>query len=174
MDPCHVPSLLSLGWVLLTLGKQKETGEIIGRLDKLELEENTAKSREELRARLDELIYQTIECCLCNRSWKVPKDPPAVPLLRLFAMPPDNLPAGSCPSCGKTYCIGCAKSNLDPKGRFICTSCNQTLKLINDGLKGIIHKWAVEEGLLSINTPAPERPVKRRGRPKKSDSTLST
>ena len=167
MDPNHHPSLLSLGWVLLTQGKHKETEEIIERLDKLKLKGDTAKSREELRVRLEELVYQVINCTLCERQWKVPKDPPAIQSIRLFAMPPDHLPAGSCPGCGKTYCIGCAKNNLDPKGRFICSFCSQTLKLINDGLKGIIHKWAVKEGLVPINTLAPEHPVKTRGRPKK-------
>ena len=152
IDPHHAPSLLSLGWILLTMGKHGETGEIISRLDKLELREDTTKSREELRARLDELIYQNIECALCDRSWKVPKAAPAAQALRLFAMPPDNLPAGSCLTCGKTYCIGCAKNNLDPKGRFVCPTCNKPLKLINDGLKGIIHKWAAKEGLVKPDT----------------------
>jgi hypothetical protein len=181
MDPSHAPSLLSLGWVLLTLGRKEETHEIIQRLDRLELREDTAKGREELRARLDELCYRTIECDLCERSWKIPRDPPPAPTIRLFAMPPDDLPAGSCPDCGKTYCIGCAKKNLDPSGRFICPGCNHSLKLVNEGLKKIIHDWAAKDGLVKTekhgrgkprktkqaSAPAP---VKRgRGRPRKSD-----
>jgi len=167
MDPHHSPSLLSLGWVLLTHGKHEEAGEIIKRLDKLKLEGDTAKSREELRVLLDELLYQNINCTLCERSWKVLKNPPAVQSIRLFAMPPDDLPAGSCPGCGKTYCIGCAKNNLDPKGRFICSFCNQTLKLINDGLKGIIHKWAIKQGLVKPDTLIAEDFTKPRGKPRK-------
>jgi hypothetical protein len=128
--------------VFSTQGKQKETAEIIQRMDKLKLREDAAKSREELRARLDELVYRTIECAFCERRWKVPREPPPVPAMRLFAMPPDNLPAGSCPACGKTYCIGCAKENLDQKDRFICPACSQPLKLVNEGLKKIIHDWA--------------------------------
>jgi transposase-like protein len=59
-----------------------------------------------------------------------------------MAMPPDDLPAGSCPSCGKTYCIGCAKENLDPQGRFVCPACGKSLKLINEGLKKLVADWA--------------------------------
>ena len=148
MDPSHAPSILSLAWVLLTLGRQDEVHELSGRLDKMDLKEDIAKSREELRARLDELVNQTIECASCGLNWKVPKNLPQSPSVRLFAMPPDDLPAGSCPGCGKTYCIGCAKKNLDPSGRFICPTCNRSLKLVNEGLKTIIRDWAVKDGLI--------------------------
>jgi len=179
MDPCHAPSLLSLGWVFLTLGRHEEAGGIILKLDKLKLKGDAVKRREELRARMDELLYRTIECASCERSWKVFRDPPPAPTLRIFAMPPDNLPAGSCQNCGKSYCIGCARKNLDPSGRFVCSGCTRSLKLVNEGLKKILHDWAVEGGLLkktspdepqnpsdSLNAGAP--PVKRgRGRPRK-------
>ena len=168
MDPNHAPSLLSLGWVYLTLGRKEDTGEIIRRLDALTLGEDTLKSREELRAKLDELLHQYIKCASCDISWKVPRDPPSVPSLRLFAMPPDNLPAGSCLKCGSTYCIGCAKGNLDPQGRFICASCNETLKLMHNGLKSIVHEWGSKEGLIKAETLIAERPLTGPGRRKKS------
>ena len=148
MDSCHAPSLLSLGWILLTMGRKEEVSEIIQRLDKLVLKEETAKSREELRSRLSELLHQTIECASCERIWKVPRDSPPVTAIRLFAMPPDELPAGSCPECGKSYCIGCAKDILDPEGRFICPDCSRSLKLVNDGLKMIIQDWAAKNDLI--------------------------
>ena len=160
MDPCHAASLLSLGWILLTLGRHKECDEVINQLLKLELTEKAAKGCEELRKKLDELLFKTIECASCERNWKIPKDLPPVPALRLFAMPPDYLPAGSCTECGKTYCIGCAKKNLDPEGRFICPSCGRSLKLVSDGLKKIIHDWAVKDGLIKTKKH-------RRGRPPK-------
>ncbi|MCL2602563.1 MAG: tetratricopeptide repeat protein, partial [Treponema sp.] len=141
LDPAHAPSLLSLGWILLTLGRYEETREIIRRLDALELGEDTAKSRQELHARLDDLFHRTIECASCSRFWRVEHNPPPVPALRLFAMPPDELPAGSCLACGKTFCIGCAKKNLDGEGRFICPGCNRSLKLVNNGLKKIVQQW---------------------------------
>jgi tetratricopeptide (TPR) repeat protein len=165
IDPCHSPSLLSLGWILFTTGRADETAETISSLDKLALKENIAKGREELRAKLDEHLYRTIECANCERSWKVPKEPPPVKSIRLFAAPPDNMPAGSCPDCGKTYCIGCAKSNTDSTGRFICPACNRSLKLINEGLKKIIQNWAVKDGLVE---PKLSETKRRRGRPPKS------
>ena len=154
MDPSHGPSLLSLGWVLLTLGRQEEVRELIRRLDKMELKEDIAKGREELRSRLDELLYQTIECASCGQSWKVPKDPPPAPAMRLYAMPPADLPAGSCPECGKTYCVGCAQKNLDPSGRFICPTCNRSLRLVNEGLKKIVYDWAAADGLVKTKKAA--------------------
>ena len=169
MDPLHAPSLLSLGWILLAMGEKAEAGKIVPLLDKLHLKDNTAKGRDELRARLDELRYQSIGCASCSRTWKVLKESPSVPAIRLFAMPPDNLPAGSCSDCGKTYCIGCAKEKLDPQGRFVCPSCNRPLKLVNDGLKELIHDWVVKDGL--INTQKTAEPEKRsKGRPKKTKS----
>ena len=161
INPCHAPSLLSLGWIFLTLNRQEDCREMIQRLDKLELVGDTAKSREELRSKLDEQIYRVIECASCDRNWKIPKDPPASPMLRIFAMPPDSLPAGSCPDCGKTYCIGCAKHNLDPEGRFICPSCNRSLKLVNEGLKKIIYDWAVKDGPLKVKKRGRGRPSKK-------------
>ena len=146
IDPGHGPSLLSLGWVLLSQGKREEAVDVSRRLEKLELQGEIAKGRDELSARLDELVYRTIECDSCENKWKVPKDAPPAPAIRLYAMPPDNLPAGSCTGCGKTLCIGCAKTNTDSSGRFLCFSCSKPLKLINDGLKKIIHDWAVKDG----------------------------
>ena len=148
MDPRHVPSLLSLAWVKLTLGRFSETREIIKRLDKSELKGDTEKSLKELKTRLDELMYTTIECAACQKTWKILKDQPPAPALRLFAMPPDDLPAGSCAACGKTYCISCAKNNLDAEGRFNCPDCNRPLKLNNEGIKRIIYDWAVSSGLI--------------------------
>jgi transposase-like protein len=57
-------------------------------------------------------------------------------------MPPDEFPAGACPECGKTYCIGCAKEHVDENGRFMCPECQKNLKLSDDGLKKIIYDWA--------------------------------
>ncbi|MCL2374033.1 MAG: tetratricopeptide repeat protein [Treponema sp.] len=177
MDASHVPSLLSLGWICLTLGRYEESGEIIQRLDKLGLKDDAAKGRDELQSRLDDLFYRVIECASCDESWRVQKDPPSVPALRLFAMPPDNLPAGSCPDCGKTFCIGCAKQKIDSSGRFICADCGRSLKLVNEGLKKMIHDWAVKEGIgknAAGKTKKPRKPPKeapaepapKRGRPR--------
>jgi len=161
IDPCHAPSLLSLGWILLTLGRHEEVSSIIQQLDKLELTGDAAKGREELRSRLDDLFFRKIECASCNRPWKVQKDPPPARSVRLYAMPPDDLPAGSCPDCGKTYCIGCAKKKLDSAGRFICSDCSRSLKLVNEGLKKIVNDWAAKDGLVkkgkSAKTPPPAK-----------------
>ena len=152
VDPNHPQSLLTLAWVLLTLGRHDESQKIVKDLEKLELKKDLIKSREELELRLDDLIYQNIECSSCDRHWKVLRDPPPTPSVKLVAMPPDDLPAGTCLECGKTYCIACAKTNLDPQGRFICPSCTKSLKLINEGIKKIVRDWAVSDGIIKNKT----------------------
>jgi len=147
IDPNHAPSLISLGWIFVAQGKKKEAIDVLRRLDKMALNDNSAKNREELRSRLQELFYMTIECASCARNWIVPRESKSAPAIRLQAVPPDELPAGSCLDCGKTYCIGCAKEHLDSSGRFVCPTCGRTLKLINEGLKQILYDWAVKNGL---------------------------
>jgi transcription elongation factor Elf1 len=180
MDPLHAPSLLSLGWVLLTQGRRDEVRELIRRLDRMDIKQDALKGRDELASRLDDQLFSTVECASCERSWKIPKDPPPTPSIRLAAMPPDDLPAGSCLFCGKTYCIGCAKKNVNSSGRFTCPSCNQPLKLVNDGLKNLVYDWAAKNGFVENNETArtevqgnasAEAPAKRgRGRPRKKPS----
>jgi tetratricopeptide (TPR) repeat protein len=142
IDGNHLPSLLNLGWIYSSTGRWDEVRETLARLDAMDLDEEAAARRAELRQRLEDGMTRLIPCASCSRSWRVPRDPPAVPALRLHAMPPDELPAGSCPKCGKTYCIGCAKQHLDSDGRFICPDCGRALKLIGEGLKKIVADWA--------------------------------
>ena len=147
LDPKHSPSILSLGWILLNQGRFNEVGEVLKSLDalvksKAVLKAEIIEGRDELRFRLEEMIYEPMECSSCGRSWQVLKDPPPSGTLRLRAMPPDNLPAGICPQCGKLYCIGCAKKKLDKAGRFICIPCKKSLKLNHEGLKHILWDWA--------------------------------
>jgi Flp pilus assembly protein TadD len=154
MDPQRATTLFSLGRLLVTLGRHGEAGEILRRLDGLKLSGENIARREEFRGRLEQLLYTEIPCASCGRNWKVPKDPPSIPAMRLYAMPPDDLPAGSCPQCGKTYCIGCAKEHLDQHERFICPNCNTPLKLINEGLKKLVYDWAEAGGLTLSPNPS--------------------
>ncbi|MDR2101222.1 MAG: tetratricopeptide repeat protein, partial [Treponema sp.] len=163
MDSRHVPSLLSLGWIYSAMGRWEELKGVIARLDALTLSPAALPRREELRKRLEEALTRYIACASCKRGWRVPRDAPPAPPIRLFAMPPDDLPGGTCVNCGKTYCIGCAREHLDPEGRFICPQCGKSLKLIDEGLKKIVYDWA--------STAIPKAPEKKKqGRPKKSPS----
>ncbi|HDQ15156.1 MAG TPA: tetratricopeptide repeat protein [Sediminispirochaeta sp.] len=81
--------------------------------------------------RLTEDRYQ---CDQCGRQWWVPKDLPPQGSLRLVGEPPDEMPAGQCPSCGRIYCVACAKEHMI-ENRFVCPHCQERLKLLNDALK---------------------------------------
>jgi tetratricopeptide (TPR) repeat protein len=142
MDGGHVPSLLSLGWLSCSAARWEEAGEIILRLEALKPEGEAAARVKELRRRLEEGTTRLINCASCERNWRVPRTPPPSPAIRLYAMPPDDFPAGTCPQCGHIYCIGCAKEHLDAEGRFLCPDCGKSLKLIDEGLKKIVALWA--------------------------------
>jgi tetratricopeptide (TPR) repeat protein len=144
LEAGHRPSLHSLGWIYSSAGRWEEAGEILARLDGLALSGEDAERREELRRRVLDGTTRLIPCARCGRTWRVPLDPPPIPFLRLVAMPPDELPAGSCAACGTSYCIGCAKERLDDRGRFICPVCGRPLKLINEGLKKMVADWAAK------------------------------
>jgi tetratricopeptide (TPR) repeat protein len=147
IDPCHAPSLLSLGWNLSHQGRLREAQDCLRRLRALDLPEKTALHRDEFSARLDSLLYTPVSCASCGRNWKVLKEPPPTPAIRLYAMPPDDMPAGTCQECGETWCIGCAKKHLDQTGRFLCPRCGKPLKIIHEGLKRMIYDWAAAGGI---------------------------
>jgi len=143
IEPHHVPSLLQLGWAAAFTGRWDEVDGILDELEELELNADAVKVKDDLEAWMKESLYRTVSCAACGRTWEVERDPGRVPSLRLYAMPPDDMPAGICPGCGKVYCVGCRKDALDQSGRFVCPDCeNKTLKLTDDGLKAILNEWA--------------------------------
>jgi tetratricopeptide (TPR) repeat protein len=164
IDGDHLPSLLNLGWIYSSTGRWDKVRETLTRLDAMDLDEEAAARRSELQQKLEDSVTRLIPCASCDRSWRVLRDPPAVPPLRLLAMPPDEVPAGSCPECGKTYCIGCAKQHLDKDGRFVCPGCGRTLKLVNEGLKKIVADWAAGAASEVADLNA-EKPKGKSGQP---------
>lgn len=96
---------------------------------------------QEFLENLNEKTKRKISCNKCNQNWFVPKNLSAGAKLTLKAMPPDNLPAGICPECGKIFCIGCAKEKLKDDGRFVCLSCGTNLKLQDSGIIYLLSQW---------------------------------
>jgi tetratricopeptide (TPR) repeat protein/transcription elongation factor Elf1 len=142
IDPDHVPSLISLGWTKAFCGRWDELEEVLDHLDQLELSADAAKGRDDLEQWMEEALFRTVSCALCGREWRVERNGESVPAIKLYAMPPDDMPAGACPGCGKTYCVGCRKDNLDESGRFTCPDCGKSLKLSDNGLKALLYDWA--------------------------------
>jgi tetratricopeptide (TPR) repeat protein len=142
LDPHYIPSLFSLGWIYQTQNHWDKLREILSLLDKEVLRGEQAARRDDLARRLEEGVSRLIPCASCGRTWRVPRSPEPAPPIRLFAMPPDELPAGTCPECGGTYCIGCGKEHLDRDSRFVCPQCGKPLKLIDEGLKRLVYDWA--------------------------------
>lgn len=97
---------------------------------------------QEFLENLNEKTMRKLSCCKCNTNWFVPKNLTEGAKLTLKAMPPDNLPAGICPECGKIFCIGCAKEKLQDDGRFVCLDCGVNLKLQDSGIVYLLNEWS--------------------------------
>lgn len=98
-----------------------------------------------IRAAIRGATIETIACASCGRAWDVPKPTPVAPRSRLRGEPPDDSPAGSCPSCGKTYCVACRKDDLRD-GRFTCPDCGLPLNLNDDRVR-----WTVLDRIRSLS-----------------------
>ena len=142
LDPQNVSVYLSLGWMYANTFRWKELEKTLDSIKSLPLNDEYQEQYRELRKQFEEATYKTIQCSGCERNWKVSREITGAPPLRIFSEPPDDMPAGTCPGCGKTYCIGCAKKSLDEDGRFLCGDCGKNLKLSDPGLKTIIAEWA--------------------------------
>jgi len=135
--PDNPDLLYELSGVYLATKRPKKAAEIAVRLRNAEDSERSDLLDEEI----SETNTNKIDCFSCGRVWCVPKDIPAQGSLHLTAQPPDELPAGTCPECMKTYCIGCAKEALGEDGRFRCKTCGAKLKLIDQNAIYILSKW---------------------------------
>jgi len=143
INPHHAPSLLQLGWIRAFAGRWDEVTEMLDHLDTLELNKDATRGRDDLRKWMWEALYKIVSCASCKREWEVERNPPQLPAnFKLLAMPPDDMPAGTCPGCGNTYCVGCRKEALDESGRFVCPDCGKTLKLTDEGIKAMLNDWA--------------------------------
>ncbi|HKL85929.1 MAG TPA: tetratricopeptide repeat protein [Treponemataceae bacterium] len=103
------------------------------------------KQIQELETEIMEQSTNKIDCAVCDRSWRVPKNIPAQGSLHLTAEPPDTVPAGTCPSCHIHYCIGCAKKTLGADNRFRCPTCGSPLKLIEQDIIWLLNRWQAEQ-----------------------------
>jgi tetratricopeptide (TPR) repeat protein len=160
LEPQNFSVMISLGWIYANSFRWKETEEVLQKIESLNIEHASDISYIELRKRFEEAAIKIISCSGCKQTWKVSKIEIDVPPIKLFSEPPDELPAGTCPSCGKTFCIGCAKKSIDEDGRFVCKKCGKNLKLTDSGLRKIINNWSAEI--------VPEK--KTWGRPKKTQT----
>jgi len=149
-NPDSISALNSLAWIYCTMGRWARAEESIQRLERLVSPGTEAfRSTMELRQQVLDATTKPITCAVCGRLWRVERNPQPTQALRLVAQPPEDLPAGTCPSCGKTYCIACAKTSLDPQGRFVCPQCGERLKLFDEGLKKIVADWASSNGYIA-------------------------
>jgi tetratricopeptide (TPR) repeat protein len=101
------------------------------------MEDSGHPRAEEFRQRLHELMYDEVACASCGRRWSTPKDLPDQGVVRISGELPDHSPAGSCPSCGKAYCVSCRKNDL-VDGRLVCPDCRESLKLSDNRLKYLV------------------------------------
>lgn len=129
--------LYELSGVYIMTGKFEKAQKIADRLEK---SGQTDKARA-VRKEIHEAGTNRIVCSSCGREWRVPRNIPSQGSLKLHAQPPEDLPAGTCPECHETVCIGCAKENLGDDGRFRCRRCGVPLKLIDQNVLWLLDQW---------------------------------
>jgi Flp pilus assembly protein TadD len=145
MEPDNPSILYSLGLVYLTMNRWASAEATLLRLDSVSKKDNHSISKaRELKLLLENATTREIACALCDISWKVHKNTEKTPEFRLVDQPPDHFPAGTCPGCKKTYCIGCGKHTIDASNRFICPACKIPLKFLDEGLKKIVYHWSLQ------------------------------
>jgi len=140
--PNDPPLLLALGRLYLTGGKAKKAAENAKLLDKADPARASV-----LYAEIRRATTESIACDLCGRTWELPKSLPAQSAASIRGMPPDEAPAGSCPRCGKIYCIACRKDKLSDS-RFTCPDCSVALKLSDNRLKWLVRSSLEEASRL--------------------------
>ncbi len=109
-------------------GAYKEAEESADELAKADPERSSR-----VRKSIEEATTILYTCASCGRQWRAPRQVPAPVGRAIRAQPPDDSPAGACPSCGKVYCVGCRKESLK-NSRFTCPACGEFLKLTDERL----------------------------------------
>ncbi|PKL09732.1 MAG: hypothetical protein CVV51_02310 [Spirochaetae bacterium HGW-Spirochaetae-7] len=95
----------------------------------------SARVRDAIRA----ATVETVACTSCGLSWELPRPTPMVSRSTVRGEPPDDSPAGSCPVCGKVFCVACRKNDL-AQGRFVCPDCGERLNLNDDRVRYLVRK----------------------------------
>lgn len=133
--------LSELAMLYLRLGKREKARETVRLLERAGLGDKAREIEGEIE------LYGTSEiaCSGCDRSWRVPRDIAPQGSLRIHDEPPDEMPAGTCPECGRHFCIGCARETLGEDARFRCARCGVPLKLIDQGIIWVLSQWQERE-----------------------------
>jgi|GEM_PF-631515 len=127
--------LLALGATYVSLRNFSKAEEVVGRLAS-----SAPDKADRLRGEILEATTEPLSCSSCGRAWRVPRDLPAQSAANIRAMPPDDSPAGACPSCGKIFCIACRKADLSEDKRFTCPDCGEPLKLSDPRLRYLVRE----------------------------------
>ncbi len=135
LDPKDAAAREALARNYLTRRLYDKAGQVGKELSALDPERGARFETDLLDATTDKL-----SCDSCAREWRVPKVLPPQNSNSIMAMPPDESPAGACPSCGKVFCIACRKDAL-VDDRFTCPDCQIPLKLSDDRLRWLVRDF---------------------------------
>jgi tetratricopeptide (TPR) repeat protein len=140
--------MFALGRCYISLQKPEKAQGLVQRLEGTasRIEADYPSEAQDARERARKLGFEIeaattepLSCAACGRTWRVPRDLPAMSSSSIRAMPPDDSPAGACPSCGKVYCIACRKGEL-VDSRFTCPECGVALKLSDNKLRYLVRE----------------------------------
>ncbi len=132
LEPGNKEILGRLADHYLSRRRHDQALKVAGLLEALD-PERAARIRASVRAATTE----TLACAACGMTWELPKPVPAAKRASLRGEAPDDSPAGSCPSCGKVFCVACRKDTIED-GRFTCPECGEKLNLNDDRVRWLV------------------------------------
>lgn len=133
-EPDHTECRINLAELYLLLGEYEKTAELI---EEIKQECGDLPRLARVEAQWKDIAELHLHCCVCGREWLVPRFIEDQPPVQLHGEPPGEAPAGVCPSCGKVYCVECAKHHLRDN-RFVCRDCHDYLKLKDNHIRYLI------------------------------------
>lgn len=131
-EPRNAPVLARLARSYLMRNRFKEAAKIAEELSSLASDEAIG-----IQSAIRAATTEELSCASCGRLWTCPKPVPHAPRTTLRGEPPAEAPAGSCPNCGKTFCVGCRSADLR-EGRFVCPECGVNLNLNDDRVRWLV------------------------------------
>lgn len=131
-DPHHALAMKRLATHYLLRHRYEQAAQVADTLSAIDKDSAAA-----IQLAIHDATTQSLACSVCGISWELPLPTPPAPRSRLKGEPSDDSPAGSCPDCGKVYCVACRKNDI-VDGRFTCPECLTRLNLNDDRVRWLV------------------------------------
>ncbi|MBN1648120.1 MAG: tetratricopeptide repeat protein, partial [Spirochaetales bacterium] len=135
MAPADIDAMLNLADLRFLKLQYDDARKLIDRAQKIQKTERADGLLQKIR----NVTVEDLSCASCGRTWTVPRRLPGQAGLSIKGAPPAEAPAGSCPECGKIFCIACAEKTLKDQ-RLHCLDCDVPLRLSDPRLRYVLRE----------------------------------